>query len=156
MIIMFRKSIPTRLFTTNSILFGYTKLQPIAINRTFTQYVNKNKFSNSLISQQIPLIDNKKYFSNKIKIQEIIVNDKKYLSTQNNKHDNKNVDYYMGKYNRYSDKYKLTDYLLIGLLGLFGLFVSTLTMAFIICILAKMGDMCFRIIYFCFPFLRSY
>ena len=145
---MFRRSIPTRLFTTNGILFNCTKLQPIVFNKTFTQHITKNKFSNRLMSPQIQLIDNRKYFSNKIKGQELIVNDKKYFSTQNNKRDDKNVDYYMGKYNRYSDKYKLTDYLLIGLFGLFGLFVVMLTIAFIICILAKIGYMCFCIIYF--------
>ena len=95
---MFRKSIPTRLFTTNSILFNCTKLQPIVISRTFIQHVNKNNFSNKLMSPQIQLID-KKYFSNKIGKQEIIVSERQCLSTQNNNHDNKNVDYYMDKYN---------------------------------------------------------
>ena len=121
MIIMFRKSIPTRLFTTNCILFGCTRLQPLVINRTFTQCVNENKFSNKLMSPQIPLID-KKYFSTQNKKQEIIMVDKKYLSTQNNKHDNKNVDYYIDKYIYYVNRNKLIGYPLTILLAPIGMF----------------------------------
>ena len=117
---MFRKSIPTKLFSTN-VLFSCAKLQPIAINRSLTQYViNKNNFSNTLMKPQNPLIDNRKYFSTQNNKQEIIVIDKKYLSTQNNKHDNKNVDYYMNKY-----KYYVVDmsyYLLKIFVYVFGLY----------------------------------
>ena len=119
---MFRKSIPTRLFTTNSILFNCTKLQPIVISRTFIQHVNKNNFSNKLMSPQIQLID-KKYFSNKIKKQELIVNDKKYLSTKNNnKYDNKNIDYYIDKYIIYYVN-KCKDCSVVILLILLGLYM---------------------------------
>ena len=153
---MFRKSIPTKLFSTN-VLFSCAKLQPIAINRSLTQYViNKNNFSNTLMSPKNSLIDNEKYFStknNKQEIivinkkyfstqnnkQEIIVIDKKYLSTQNNKHDYKNVDYYMNKYKYYTSEHKIIYYLLTGLFGLCGLllclcglFVAMLIFAFVL------------------------
>ena len=145
MIIMFRKSIPTRLFTTNCILFGCTRLQPLVINRTFTQCVNENKFSNKLMSPQIPLID-KKYFSTQNKKQEIIMVDKKYLSTQNNKYDNEDVDYYMDKYNNCSNRNKLICDLLIGLLCLIGLFVVMFIFAFILDIIFSMWIIIIKIV----------